>query len=84
MGPASFDEIGQATQAAAAAIKQLPGCQSVVLGADRTSREGHAVSTWDTEDHARWSPDVLGDVVARNRALGIQAETPQIFKVITS
>jgi hypothetical protein len=71
-------------QAAAAAIKQLPGCQSVVIAADRTSREGHGVSTWDTEDHARWSRDALGEVGARNGALGIQVGEPQIFEVITS
>jgi hypothetical protein len=55
-----------------------------VLGADRTSREGHGVSTWDTEEHAQWSRDTLGDVPARFRALRIQVEEPQIFEVITS
>jgi hypothetical protein len=83
--PARYDELSQVTREVAATIKQLPGCQSVVIGGDPATGEGYAVGTYDTEDHARWpAPEALGDLPQRLHALGIQADTPQIFEVIAS
>jgi hypothetical protein len=70
---------------AAEAVRQLPGNQSVVIVGDRTSGEGLAVSTWDTEEHARFSRDaLLGDMTGRLQAVGVQLDPPQIFEGLAS
>jgi heme-degrading monooxygenase HmoA len=79
--PARLDEVNQLVLDVAAAAKRLPGNQSLVFGQDRATGEGVAVTTWDTEDHARWSRDVLGDLIPRLQALGVQFDPPQIFEV---
>ena len=49
------ETVRQVGQDVAAAIRRLPGCQSYVGGADRATGRTINVSTWDTEEHARWS-----------------------------
>jgi hypothetical protein len=52
---------------------------------DRASGRAIIVSTWDTEEHARWSPgDVLGDIVAKLQALNVQTDAPEIYEVTTT
>jgi hypothetical protein len=80
--PARVDEANPVVQETAAAIKQLPGFQSLGIGTDRATGEGIAVTTWDTEEHARLSRDVLlGEFIPRLQALGVQLDPPQIFEV---
>jgi hypothetical protein len=43
-----------------------------------------AVSTWDTEEHARWPRQALGDFVPRLQALGVQLDPPEFFEVTTT
>ena len=74
----------QLAQDVAAAIKRLPGCQSYVGGGDRASGQTIAVSTWDTEEHARFSRDALGDIPSRMQALGGQVDQPEFFEVTTT
>ena len=83
--PARSDEAVKLGTDVAAAVRQLPGCQSFVAGGDRTTGQTIAVSTWDTEEHARYNAaDALGDIVPRLQALGTQIEPPEIFEVTTS
>jgi quinol monooxygenase YgiN len=80
--PARIDEaVSQLGQELAAAVRRQPGCQSFMAGGDRASGQTITVSTWDTEEHARYSPDALGDVMSKIRALGTQPEPPEIFEV---
>ena len=65
-----------------AAIQQLPGCQGVQVGVDRTTGETLAVSTFDTMEHAQFSRDSLGDAYVRLQALDWQAKDPEIFETI--
>jgi Protein of unknown function (DUF3105) len=51
---------------------------------DRARAQAIVVSTWDTEEHARWSPEALGEIGSRIQALGTQAEAPEIFEVIAT
>jgi len=82
--PAKIDEVvGQVAQDLDAAIRRQPGYQSSTGGVDRATGRAIIVSTWDTEEHARYSFDVLGDVQSRLQALGVQAEPPEIFEVTT-
>jgi hypothetical protein len=81
---ARLDEVLALSQEVAAAVRRLPGYQSYVAGGDRASGRSFSVSTWDTEEHARWSPDVLGDILPRLQALGVQVDPPEFFEVTTT
>jgi hypothetical protein len=70
--PARTDEASKLVQDIAAAIRRQPGCQSFVIGGDRATGRAIAVSTWDTEEHAQWIPDDLGDIGSRLQTVGIQ------------
>jgi hypothetical protein len=82
--PARGDEAWKLAHDIAAAARHLPGLQSLLIGEDRTSGQGIAVTTWDTEDHARWSREALGDRPSRIQALGVQMEPPEIFEVTST
>jgi hypothetical protein len=71
--PATHDEVlSHMGQDVAAASRRRTGHQSWVGGVDRASGRLITVSTWDTEDHARYSLDALGDIPSRLQALGVQ------------
>jgi hypothetical protein len=80
--PARLDELTSGVGPdLAAAISRLPGYQGFMGGVDRASGRTIAVSTWDTEEHARWSPaEALGDMLSRLQALGVQTDPPEIFE----
>jgi len=81
--PAVIDgEAGrQVLQDLIAAVKRLPGNQSYVAGVDRASGQTLAVSTWDTEEHARFTLDAVGDIPSRLQALGLQLQPSEFFEV---
>ena len=81
--PARYEEVLPLTREITTAVQQLPGCQSLHPGVDRTAGTIAAVSTWDTEEHARFSRDRLGDIVARMQAIGVQLEPPEIYEIPT-
>ena len=82
--PAKLDEARKVD--VAAVVRRMPGCRSYMLGVDRASGRALSVSTWDTEDHARWSADAdaVSDVRARLEALGLQVDAIDIFELISS
>ena len=85
--PAKLDEArDKVGQDLVAAVSRLPGYQSYMVGADRAAGRTLSVSTWDTEEQARWSPDAVdavGDILFRLQALGLQVESTEIFEVST-
>jgi hypothetical protein len=40
-----------------------------------------AMSVWDTEEHARFSRETLGNVIARLQAIEMQLEKPDIYEI---
>jgi len=61
------------------------GCQSYAGAVDRASGRLRAVSTWDTEEHARFSRDALGQsAVSRLQAAGVQLDPPEFYEVTSS
>ena len=84
--PSKIDEATRQTGSdVAAAIRRQPGCQSFTGAVDRANGRAITVSTWDTEEHARWSPaDVLGDSVSKLQALNVQTDPPEIYEVTTT
>ncbi len=83
MDPARVDQHNQVLLEVAAVARGLPGYQSFMGGVDRASGQSITVSTWDTEENARWSRDVLGDLLPRLQALNVQLDPPEIFEAIT-
>ena len=77
------DTANQVLRDLVAAVRRQPGFQSFTGGADRANGRTITISTWDTEDHARFSPEALGDLPARIEAIGIQVEPFEVFEVTT-
>jgi quinol monooxygenase YgiN len=80
--PAKWDELPGITPGIAAAIRALPGYRSYVGGGDRGTGTTITVTTWATEEHARFSRnELLADLVARLHALGVQMDPPEIYQL---
>jgi hypothetical protein len=84
MDPAKVDEHNQLMAEVVAVATRLPGCRSFSGGVDRARGQSITVSTWDTEENARWSRDALGDIIPRLQALGVQLEPPEVFEAIAT
>jgi quinol monooxygenase YgiN len=80
--PASYEQVSAAAQEVQAAMQQLPGVQHIHQGVDRTTGSVAAVSVWDSEEHARFAREVLGESIGRLRALGVQFEEPEIYEIM--
>jgi hypothetical protein len=81
--PATIDETIWLYEEVAAAVRRLPGFKSYYGGLDRTSGVILSVSMFDTEAHARFSRDSLGNIIGRLKAAGVQLEAPDIYEVVT-
>ena len=80
--PARIDENSTFGQDITAAFRQLPGFQSFMSGTDRATGQVITVSTFDTEEHARFSRDALGgDIQSRMQARGTQVDPPEFYEV---
>jgi heme-degrading monooxygenase HmoA len=83
MDPARIGEDSTLLADVAEAYRQLPGFQSVMHGRDDATGRMITVSTFDTEEHAHWSP-TREDLNARIRALGIEVgDGPEFYEVTT-
>jgi hypothetical protein len=80
--PAAYEQIVPLVEEVTTAIRRLPGVQHVHQGIDRTAGTGAYVSVWDTEEHARFSRDALGDAIGRLQALGVQLEPPELYEIV--
>ena len=80
--PASYEQITTAAQEVQAAMRQLPGVQHIHQGVDRTAGTVAAVSVWDSEEHARFAREALGEPIGRLKALGVQFEDPEIYEIM--
>jgi hypothetical protein len=80
--PAKIESDSQLTQDLAAAVKAMPGNQSFMGAVDRANGRAITISTWDTQEHASYSPDALGQVQSRVRAIVTDIDPPEIYEVI--
>ncbi len=83
LDPTQADAFVPLSDEIAAALRRQPGFQNYWGGVDRTIGMVIAVSAWDTEAHARFSRDVLGDVVGRVQALGTRLEPAEIYEIVS-
>ena len=74
------DEVMEAVPAIAAALRGLPGVQDVRVGIDRASGRTLSLTSFDTVEHAQFSRDRLGSVLAPLQALGWEPEAPEIYE----
>ena len=81
--PAVVEELLRLVPDYNAAVRQLPGLQHFHGGLDRATGKGITFAIFDTEEHARFSPEALGAVVARVRATGIRVESEDYFEVVS-
>ena len=79
---ANIDAVVRAVPAVVAAIRNLPGCQDVRTGIDLSTGRSIAVSSFDTEDQARFARETIGEPLRNLNAAGWQAEAPEIFEAI--
>ena len=82
--PSRYDEVMSLNREVNAALRRLPGLQSSHVGIDRSAGRLVAVTTWDTEEHARFSREALGDVVSRMQAVGSQLEPPEVYEDVSA
>jgi quinol monooxygenase YgiN len=80
--PAKHDEFVHLVPAAIAAIRKLPGCQDARNGVERSTGRTVTVSTFDTQEHAQFSRESLGEPLARLQAAGWQGEAPEIYETV--
>lgn len=80
--PARYDESLALSQELGDAAARLPGFVGYRGGGDRATGAIVAVSTWDSEEHARFGREGLGDVLARLLAAGAQLEPPEVYEVV--
>jgi hypothetical protein len=66
-----------------AAVRQLPGLQHFHGGIDRAAGQGITIYRFDTEEHARFSPEAIGPVGAKVMATGTQIVSTEIYEVTT-
>ena len=79
--PAAADRMAEVSREVQAAVGRLPGFQHIHTGIDRAAGRMAAVSLWDTEEHARFPREAVGEVLARTRDAGVELEPPEIFEV---
>jgi hypothetical protein len=82
--PSKVDDANKVLPDIVADLKKLPGFQSVVIGGNRTTGEAVAVSTFDTEQHARWTANPSTDNATRLRSAGVDMSAPEIYEVLMS
>ena len=81
LDPAKYDQLVSMAKDIEAAVMAAPGCQSYLGGGDRAAGTTVAVSTWDTEEHARMTRETaLATIMPRLQAIGIQLDPPEIYE----
>ena len=80
--PAIYDQVAPLAREVHAAIDRLPGLLHHHLGVDRTAGTSATVTVWDTEEHARYARETLGEAIGRLQALGLQFHPSEIFEIV--
>ena len=80
--PAKYDQVAAVLPDVLAAIRRLPGLQTVQAGLDREAGKTVSVTTFDTLANAQFQRAAsLGPAFAALQTLGWQGDTPDIYEV---
>jgi heme-degrading monooxygenase HmoA len=80
--PAAADRVTPLVSEVSAAVERMPGFQHLYQARDLSGGSIVAISLWDTEEHARFSREDLGEVVTRLAVTGVQLDPPEVFEVV--
>jgi quinol monooxygenase YgiN len=80
--PAAVDRVTPLVAEVSAAVERMPGCQHLHQARDLSGGSIVAISLWDTEEHARFSREDLGEVITRLGEQGVHLEPPEVFEVV--
>jgi heme-degrading monooxygenase HmoA len=80
--PATADQVVPLAEEVQAVLARLPGFEQVYQALDRSAGTTATISLWDTEEHARFSRDELGDIIARIVEAGVQLDPPEVLEVV--
>jgi heme-degrading monooxygenase HmoA len=80
--PAIYDQVAPLAREVHAAIDRLPGLLHHHLGVDRTAGTSATVTVWDTEAHARYAREALGEAIGRLEVLGLEFDPSEIFEMV--
>jgi hypothetical protein len=79
--PARFDQLQRFAEQVVAAVQRLPGFQHFYGGVDRAAGTFVVVTLHDSEAHARFPREFVGDVIARMQVVGVELEPPVVYEV---
>ena len=79
---ATHDALAQLMPDLADAIQRVPGCQHYHGGLDRANGRAITMAVFDTAEHARYSRDLLGDIIPRLQEAGMRIEAPEVYEVM--
>jgi hypothetical protein len=82
-GPAGLDAdaVREIIADAAETLKQQPGFQRFVSGADEQAGTGAIVTLWETREDASFDRSILGSVPQRVADLGMTMAAPEVYEV---
>jgi hypothetical protein len=80
--PGIYEQVAPLAREVHAAIDRLPGLLHHHLGVDRTAGTSATVTVWDTEEHARYSRETLGEAIGRLQALGLRFDPSEISEIV--
>jgi hypothetical protein len=80
--PARAEEVTRLQGAFTSAIQRLPGLLQFYGGVDRSAGKTIAITIFDTQEHASFGPERLGDVGSCLREAGMQIESPAIYEAV--
>jgi hypothetical protein len=81
--PARSEEFRAVIPSVIAAIRQLPGFQSIQTGIDAANGKSATATTFDTLEHAQFSRSSLGAAFAALQHSGWQGDPPEIYELWT-
>jgi len=80
--PARAEEVTRLQGAFTSAIQRLPGLLQFYGGVNRSAGKTIAITIFDTQEHASFDPERLGDIGAQLGAMGMQIEAPAIYEAV--
>jgi heme-degrading monooxygenase HmoA len=80
--PATVDQVTPLAAEVKDVLARLPGFEQVFQALDRSAGTTATISLWDTEEHARFSRDQMGDIIGRIADAGVRLEPPEVFEVV--
>lgn len=80
--PDKYDQVMEIFRDVPDVMRQQPGFLGYFAALDPSVGTGLAVSTWETEVQAWISRSVLGNIVPRMQALGVELDAPEVYEIV--